>query len=50
MKRPMPVFLAFLILGIIWGSLSLSPLGVIPEGFLLKNGTYEDIIPHYITL
>lgn len=26
MKRPMPVFLAFLILGIIWGSLSLSPL------------------------
>ncbi|MDO5294179.1 MAG: GNAT family N-acetyltransferase [bacterium] len=22
-------------------------LGVIPNGFLLKDGTYEDIIPHY---
>lgn len=22
-------------------------LGVIPQGFLLKNGSYEDIIPHY---
>lgn len=22
-------------------------LGVIPQGFLMKDGTYEDIIPHY---
>ena len=25
-------------------------LGKIPNGFLLKNGKYEDIIPHYIEL
>lgn len=25
-------------------------LGVIPEGFRMKNGTYEDIIPHYHVL
>jgi len=25
-------------------------LGVIPQGFLKKDGTYEDIIPHYIIL
>lgn len=25
-------------------------LGVIPNGFLLKDGSYEDIIPHYIEL
>lgn len=25
-------------------------LGVIPEGFCNKEGVYEDIIPHYITL
>ena len=25
-------------------------LGVIPKGFLLKDGTYEDIIPHYLEL
>jgi len=25
-------------------------LGVIPDGFLLKDGTYQDIIPHYLTL
>lgn len=25
-------------------------LGIIPKGFMLKDGTYEDIIPHYITL
>ena len=25
-------------------------LGIIPKGFLLKDGTYEDIIPHYLTL
>ncbi len=25
-------------------------LGTIPNGFLMKDGSYEDIIPHYITL
>ncbi len=25
-------------------------LGVIPNGFRMKDGTYEDIIPHYHTL
>ncbi len=25
-------------------------LGVIPQGFLMKDGTYEDIVPHYIVL
>lgn len=25
-------------------------LGVIPKGFLMKDGHYEDIIPHYIEL
>lgn len=25
-------------------------LGVIPQGFLLKDGTYEDIVPQYLTL
>ena len=25
-------------------------LGVIPKGFRMKDGTYEDIIPHYQTL
>lgn len=25
-------------------------LGVIPGGFLMKNGGYQDIIPHYYTL
>lgn len=25
-------------------------LGVIPKGFLMKDGTYEDIIPHYFAL
>ena len=25
-------------------------LGIIPKGFLLKDGTYEDIITHYLTL
>lgn len=25
-------------------------LGVIPEGFLMKDGTYQDIIPHYHVL
>ena len=25
-------------------------LGVIPGGFLMKDGTYQDIIPHYHVL
>ncbi len=25
-------------------------LGIIPKGFLMKDGTYADIIPHYIML
>lgn len=25
-------------------------LGTIPNGFLMKDGTYQDIIPHYIEL
>ncbi|WP_303860900.1 GNAT family N-acetyltransferase [Alkalibaculum bacchi] len=25
-------------------------LGIIPQGFLMKDGTYEDIIPHYRVL
>lgn len=25
-------------------------LRVIPKGFIIKNGHYKDIIPHYITL
>ena len=30
--------------------LGFTQLGVIPKGFLLKDGSYEDIIPHYIEL
>ena len=30
--------------------LGFTQLGVIPQGFRMKNGRYEDIIPHYITL
>ena len=30
--------------------LGFTQLGVIPKGFLLKDGNYEDIIPHYIEL
>ncbi|NLC78530.1 MAG: GNAT family N-acetyltransferase, partial [Ruminococcaceae bacterium] len=25
-------------------------LGTIPKGFLMKDGSYEDIIPHYYSL
>lgn len=34
----------------LYKKLGFTPLGVIPGGFLNKNGEYEDIIPHYITL
>lgn len=34
----------------LYEKLGFTPLGVIPDGFRMKNGEYEDIIPHYITL
>ena len=34
----------------LYKSLGFTQLGVIPKGFRMKNGTYEDIIPHYIEL
>lgn len=34
----------------LYKKLGFTPLGTIPKGFLMKDGTYEDIIPHYYTL
>ncbi len=34
----------------LYKKLGFQPLGIIPKGFLLKSGEYEDIIPHYISL
>ena len=34
----------------LYKKLGFTQLGRIPKGFLLKDGTYEDIIPHYIEL
>lgn len=34
----------------LYKKLGFTQLGVIPNGFLMKDGGYEDIIPHYITL
>ena len=34
----------------LYQSLGFTQLGVIPGGFRRKDGVYEDIIPHYITL
>ena len=34
----------------LYKSLGFTQLGVIPKGFRLKDGKYEDIIPHYIEL
>lgn len=34
----------------LYEKLGFTRLGVIPNGFLSKNGEYEDIIPHYIEL
>ena len=34
----------------LYEKLGFHKLGTIPEGFLNKNGVYEDIIPHYISL
>ena len=34
----------------IYKNLGFTQLGCIPRGFLMKDGHYEDIIPHYIEL
>ena len=34
----------------LYKKLGFTQLGIIPKGFLLKSGEYEDIVPHYITL
>lgn len=34
----------------LYNKLGFVKLGVIPNGFLMPDGTYEDIIPHYIQL
>lgn len=34
----------------LYKKLGFTPLGTIPKGFLMNDGTYEDIIPHYYTL
>ena len=34
----------------LYAKLGFTQLGIIPNGFLMKDGTYEDIIPHYIKL
>ncbi len=34
----------------LYKKLGFEKLGTIPNGFLLKTGEYEDIIPHYIVL
>lgn len=34
----------------LYKKLGFTQLGLIPKGFLMKDGTYEDIIPHYYLL
>ena len=34
----------------LYQKLGFTKLGVIPKGFRKKDGSYEDIIPHYITI
>ena len=34
----------------LYKKLGFTQLGIIPKGFLMKDGQYEDIIPHYIEL
>lgn len=34
----------------LYEKLGFIPLGTIPGGFLMKDGTYEDIVPYYHTL
>lgn len=35
---------------VLYKSLGFTQLGIIPRGFRLSNGEFEDIIPHYIEL
>lgn len=34
----------------LYEKLGFTQLGIIPEGFRMKDGTYEDIVPHYYLL
>ena len=34
----------------LYKKIGFTPLGTIPGGFLMKDGTWEDIVPHYISL
>ncbi len=34
----------------LYEKLGFTPLGVIPHGFLMKDGHYEDIVPYYLEL
>ena len=34
----------------LYSNLGFTQLGVIPKGFRMKDGSYENIIPHYISL
>lgn len=34
----------------LYKKLGFKQLGIIPNGFLMKDGNYEDIIPHYIEI
>lgn len=34
----------------LYKKLGFKQLGIIPEGFRMKDGTYEDIVPHYYSL
>ncbi|MBS7266663.1 MAG: GNAT family N-acetyltransferase [Treponema sp.] len=34
----------------LYAKLGFTQLGIIPNGFMMKDGTYEAIIPHYIEL
>lgn len=34
----------------LYAKIGFTSLGVIPGGFLSKDGTYEDIVPHYIEI
>ena len=34
----------------LYESIGFKPLGIIPEGFLMKDGHYEDIVPYYFPL
>ena len=34
----------------LYKKLGFTQLGIIPEGFIMKDGTYEDIVPHYYSL